>query len=183
MRASIVSCVLFALAAGCSDAETPNSGYDAGFRDSGTPGDPDPDVGGPNQPCDDLDCDSADLVCVTGGTPTCRLLCDLNDDDDPCGPGFTCEELSNGSGACLVASLVDGPCPCDEVDPALVCTRVGTANVCKVGCDPSADPGDAGTGPDAGLDGQGCPPTTECRPFLTGVDGGPSPDEGACLEP
>jgi hypothetical protein len=170
---------------GCSDAETPNSGFDAGFRDAGSAVDPDPDVGGPNQPCDDLDCDRIDLVCVTGATPTCRTLCDLTDSDDPCGLTFTCEELTNGAGACLPAGSLDEPCPCDEGFD-LVCTIVDTERLCKFGCDPGADPGDAGivdggaSGPDAGFDGQGCPPPATCRPFI--FDGGASPDEGACLE-
>jgi len=150
----------------CSDAVTPNANYEAGVvvTDGGD------DVGGRDQPCTPSNtCNQGDLTCVRGGTNpnTCRLECDLDDDDDPCGALSTCRPLESGNGVCLPASTLDGPCPCDE---GFACVNLG-GNICKIACAVGIDGGPDDCPTDAG----------ECRPFQGGPDGGLR-DDGVCLD-
>jgi hypothetical protein len=150
----------------CSDAETPNANYEAGFVDV----DAGVDVGGRDQPCTSANrCDNNTLTCVSGAGANaniCRLECDEAATNDPCGALSTCRPLQNSGGVCLPASTLDGPCPCDE---GFACVNLG-GNICKVACAVGIDGGPDDCPGDAG----------DCRPFQGGPDGGLR-DDGVCL--
>jgi hypothetical protein len=157
---------VLALGTACSDAETPNANYEAGFVDidAGT------DIGGRDEPCTPQNrCDNNTLTCVSGGgsnTGICRLECDEAATNDPCGALSTCRPLQSGGGVCLPASTLDGPCPCDE---GFACVNLN-GNICKIACLVGVD-----GGPD-----DCAPGTGRCRPFQGGPDGGLR-DDGVCI--
>ena len=147
-----------ALLSGCFNAGLPQ-GPDAGIdADGGVPG-------AANAVCNaTAECSSADLTCVNqGDTLRCRVRCDLDATDDPCGPGYTCQRAGTG-GACVPGNTKGAPCPCDE---GFSCATVTSdAGLDDTRCRTSCSPADAGAA---------CGDGERCRAFAGEVD------KGACL--
>lgn len=151
-RPPLLACLLLlAPLLACSEAETPDAQFDGGvvheFFDAG------PGFGGRDEPCANGRCSTNALVCVnetqSNGTSQniCRALCDLDDDTDPCGLGFTCGRLENDQGFCRPAGGLDGECPCDEGYSCVrLTTNTGEINTCKRTCvvEENGNPLDAG---------------------------------------
>ncbi len=175
-----LSFLLLLALVGCSEAETPDARFDAGPRV--VPGlDGGPGFGSRDEPCASGNrCESGDLVCVNETQPNgenesfCRLVCDQEATDDPCGDGSTCGRLQDDRGACLPAGGLDEECPCDD---GFACTLLpsgdgGTDAICKQAC-PFADDDGGVTNPG---DLEDCPAGQTCT-RLQGSDG-----LGVCIE-
>lgn len=160
-RVTILLATLLLLTS-CSDAESPVF-FDGGALENTTDGGD--GLSERDQPCTNGSCAASALICVEDDTSSpgdafCRLRCEVTSSTTFCGEQSRCQELSDGSFACLPAGGLDEACPCDD---GFVCVNLDAGdNRCKTACDPNGD-------------GSECAQGERCAPFSSG-------NGGACVD-